>query len=113
MKAFAAWVMQGRMQAIAAATALSLLALLVTPLALLSAAVVMLTVLRQGWREGAVVVGGTLSAMAGLGYLLLGMPLPAVIVGAMMLIPAAVLAGYWGCPDPCVRRSRPLPWAPC
>ncbi|MCB1773092.1 MAG: hypothetical protein KDI88_05710, partial [Gammaproteobacteria bacterium] len=96
MKAFATWVMKGRMQAIIAATVLSLLALLVTPLALLSAAVVMLAVLRQGWREGAVVVGGALSAMAGLGFLLLGMPLAAVLVGAMMLIPAAVLGGVLG-----------------
>ena len=96
MKAFATWVMKGRMQAIVAATVLSLLALLVTPLALLSSAVVMLAVLRQGWHEGAIVVGGTLSAMAGLGFLLLGMPLAAVIVGAMMLVPAAVLGGILG-----------------
>ena len=53
MKAFASWVMKGRMQAVIATTVLALLALLVTPLGLASAAVIMLTVLRQGWQEGA------------------------------------------------------------
>ena len=68
MKAFATWVMKGRMQAVIAATVLAVLALLVTPLALLSAAVVALTVLRQGWREGLLVVG---SALLAIGLLLL------------------------------------------
>ena len=70
MKAFATWIMKGRMQAVVAATVLAVLALLVTPLALLSAAVVILTVLRQGWREGAIVVGSALSLIAGLGDLM-------------------------------------------
>lgn len=66
MKAFATWVMKGRMQAVVAATVLAVLALLVTPLAMLSAAVVVLTVVRQGWREGALVVGSALLAIAAL-----------------------------------------------
>ncbi len=96
MKAFANWVMQGRMQAVIGATVPALLALLVTPLALLSAAVVALTVLRQGPREGALVVGAALAAMAGLGGLLFQMPLATLLIGAMLWLPAGVLGGVMG-----------------
>jgi hypothetical protein len=96
MKSFAVWLMKGRMQAVTAATVLAVLALLVTPLALLSAAVITLTVLRQGWQEGAIVVGASMAAMAGLGFLLLQMPLAAALVGAMIWLPAAVLGGVLG-----------------
>lgn len=96
MKAFATWVMKGRMQAVIAATVLAVLALLVTPLALLSAAVVALTVLRQGWREGLLVVVSALLAIGGLGGLLFQMPLATAIVGAVLWVPAAVLGGVMG-----------------
>lgn len=96
MKAFAKWVMQGRMQAVIAATVLAVLALLVTPLALFSAAVVTLTVLRQGWREGALVVGSALLAIGGLGGLLFQMPVATVLIGAMLWLPAALLGGVLG-----------------
>jgi uncharacterized membrane protein len=96
MKAFANWVMKGRMQAVVAATVLAVLALLVTPLALLSAAVIMLTVQRQGWREGVLVVGSALLAIAGLGGLLFQMPVATLLIGAMLWVPAAVLGGVMG-----------------
>lgn len=96
MKAFATWVMKGRMQAVIAATVLAVMALLVTPLALLSAAVIMLTVLRQGWREGSLVVASALLAIAGLGGLLFQMPVATAIVGAVLWLPAAVLGGVMG-----------------
>lgn len=96
MKAFATWVMKGRMQAVIAATVLAVLALLVTPLALLSAAVVALTVLRQGWREGLLVVVSALLAIGGLGGLLFQMPLATAIVGAVLWVPAAILGGVMG-----------------
>jgi hypothetical protein len=56
----------------------------------------MLTVRRQGWREGGLVVGSALLAMAGLGGLLLQMPIAAAMVGAMIWFPAAVLGGVLG-----------------
>ncbi len=96
MKAFANWVMKGRMQAVVAATVLAVLALLVTPLALVSAAVVVLTVLRQGWREGALVVVSALLAIAGLGGLLFQMPLETALIGATLWLPAALLGGVMG-----------------
>jgi len=96
VKAFAKWVMKGRMQAVIATTVLAVLALLVTPLALLSAAVVMLAVLRQGWREGALVVISALLAIAGLGGLLFQMPIATLLIGAMLWLPAAVLGGVLG-----------------
>lgn len=96
MKAFANWVMKGRMQAVIAATVLAVLALLVTPLALGSAAVITLAVLRQGWREGALVVVSALLAIAGLGGLLFQMPVATLLIGAILWLPAAVLGGILG-----------------
>lgn len=96
MKAFATWVMKGRMQAVIAATVLAVLALLITPLALLSAAVIMLAVLRQGWREGLLVVGSALLAITGLGGLLFQMPLGSLLIGVMLWVPAAVLGAVLG-----------------
>ncbi len=96
MKAFANWVMKGRMQAVIAATVSAVLALLVAPLAMVSSAVVMLAVLRQGWREGLLVVGSALLAIAGLGGLLFQMPIPSLLIGLMLWVPAAVLGGVLG-----------------
>lgn len=96
MKAFASWVMKGRMQAVIAATVLAMLALLVTPLALLSAAVVVLAVLRQGWKEGALVVASALLAIAGLGGLLFQMPLATLLIGGLLWGPAALLGTVMG-----------------
>lgn len=96
MKAFVNWVMRGRMQAVIAATVLAVLALIVTPLSIFSAAVVTLTVLRQGWREGLFVILSALLAIGGLGGLLFQMPLATVLIGMMLWVPAAVLGGVMG-----------------
>jgi uncharacterized membrane protein len=96
MKAFANWVMKGRTQAVIAATVLAVLALLVTPLGLVSAAVIALTVLRQGWKEGALVLGSALLAITGLGGLLFQMPVATLLIGLILWAPAAVLGGVMG-----------------
>lgn len=96
MKSFASWVMQGRMQAVIATTVLAVVALIVTPLALFSAAVVMLAMLRQGWREGLFVVSGGLLAITGLGGLLMQMPLAFALVGLTLWFPAAALGAIMG-----------------
>lgn len=93
MKAFASWVMKGRMQAVIATTVLALLALLVTPLGLVSAAVVVLTVLRQDWKESVLVMGSALLAIAGLGGLLFQMPVATVLIGLVLWAPAALIGG--------------------
>jgi len=96
MKTFANWVMKGRMQAVVVATVLAMLALLVTPLGLISAAVISVTVLRQGWKEGVLVLGSALLAIAGLGGLLFQMPVATLLIGALLWVPAAVLGGVMG-----------------
>ncbi|MGB5468552.1 MAG: hypothetical protein WBM84_20990 [Sedimenticolaceae bacterium] len=96
MKAFASWVMKGRMQAVIAASVLAILALLVTPLGLISAAVIALTVLRQGWREGALVLGTSLAVIAAFGGLLFQMPLATLLMGMILWLPAALLGGVLG-----------------
>ncbi|MGB5198881.1 MAG: hypothetical protein WBR56_03150, partial [Sedimenticolaceae bacterium] len=96
MKAFASWVMKGRMQAVIAASVLAILALLVTPLGLISAAVIALTVLRQGWREGALVLGTSLAVVAAFGGLLFQMPLATLLMGMILWLPAALLGGVLG-----------------
>jgi hypothetical protein len=119
VKAFASWVMKGRMQAVIAATVLAVLALLVTPLGLVSAAVIALTVMRQGWKEGALVLGSALLAIAGLGGLLFQMPIATVLMGLALWAPAALLGGImgqtgslqlgrrlWSCCSTCCWRTR-------
>lgn len=96
MKAFASWVMKGRMQAVIAATVTAVLALIVTPLSIVSAAVITLTVLRQGWREGLFVILSALLAIGGLGGLLFQMPIAAALIGVMLWVPAAVLGAVMG-----------------
>jgi hypothetical protein len=96
MKTFAKWVMKGRMQAVIVATVLAMLALLVTPLGLLSSAVITLAVLRQGWKEGLLVLGSALLAIAGLGGLLFQMPLATLLIGVFLWGPAAVLGAIMG-----------------
>lgn len=96
MKTFANWVMRGRMQAVVVATVLAMLALLVTPLGLISAAVIALTFLRQGWKEGALVLGSALLAIAGLGGLLFQMPAGTLLVGVLLWVPAAALGAIMG-----------------
>ena len=96
MTTFARWMMKGRMQAVIVATVLAMLALLVTPLGLLSAAVITLTVLRQGWKEGALVLVSALLAIAGLGGLLFQMPLATLFFGIGLWVPAAVLGAIMG-----------------
>ena len=96
MKTFANWVMRGRMQAVVVATVLAMLALLVTPLGLVSAAVIALTFLRQGWKEGGLVLGSALLAITGLGGLLFQMPMGTLLVGVLLWVPAAVLGAIMG-----------------
>lgn len=96
MKTFANWVMKGRMQAVVVATVLAMLALLVTPLGLISAAVIALTFLRQGWKEGVLVLGSALLAITGLGGLLFQMPAGTLLVGVLLWVPAAALGAIMG-----------------
>lgn len=91
MKALAAFIMKGRMQAVMVATVFTVLALLITPLGIASSAVVALVVLRNGVREGLliVVLGGV--ALAILGMLIFGQPVSLAIAGMLLWLPMLVL----------------------
>lgn len=86
MRGLAEFAMRGRLNAVSAALALYLLSLLLPPVALVSAAVVALATLRQGIREGALLlcIGAALAAMASAG-----------LFGALWLLPLQ-LALMWG-----------------
>ena len=88
MKALIAWVMKGRTQAIMATTVSGMLALMITPMALISAALVVLATLRNGAREGLLVVLSAGFAIAGLGGLIFNMPLAMAIMGLFLWLPA-------------------------
>ncbi len=92
MKALAAWIMKGRTRAAMAATVFLVLALLVTPLGLLSAAVVGLVTLRHGLREGALVSLLGLVALGLLGALLFGQPMALAFPGLLVWLPLMALA---------------------
>ena len=88
MKALITWVMKGRTQAIMATAVSGMLALMITPMALISAALVVLATLRNGAREGLVVVLSAGFAIAGLGGLIFNMPLAMAIMGLVLWLPA-------------------------
>lgn len=91
-----ALLMKGRTQAIVATVMFGMLALTVTPVAIASAAVVVLATLRNGGREGLLVVVSATLAMAGLGGLMFGMPLALAILGLILWLPAWGLASVLG-----------------
>jgi hypothetical protein len=91
MKGLASLVMRGRMPAIAVATVLAMLSLLIPPLGVLSAAAVALVALRHGMRDGLLVMAGGLLALAGLGGLIFGSPAALVLLGLLMWLPAWAL----------------------
>jgi hypothetical protein len=96
MKGLLTLLMKGRMQAIMAAVVFAILALMVTPLAMLSAAMVMLATLRNGAREGLVVALSATLAIAGLGGLLFNKPIALALLGLMLWAPAWILASILG-----------------
>jgi len=92
MKAVLSFIMRGRMQAVMAAVLLAVLALLITPLSIFSAAVIALVVLRQGIYEGLIVFAMGIVAMALFGILLFGLPLVLAGMGLMLWLPLLALA---------------------
>ena len=91
MKALAAFVMRGRMQATGVASVLVVLALLLTPLGILSAAVIGLVALRQGVREAALVLVMGMLALALLGLFLFGDAVALAMTGALLWLPLVIL----------------------
>lgn len=96
MKGLITLVMKGRMQAIAATVVCAVLGLLITPLSLLSVGLVVLATLRNGPREGLLVVVSASLAMLGLGGLLFQMPIGLALLGLLLWLPAWGLAYVLG-----------------
>mgnify|MGYP000574956222 CR=1 FL=1 len=96
MKRLLTLLMKGRMQAIMATTIFAVLALLVTPLTVISAGMVVLATLRNGAREGLVIALSATLAIAGLGGLLFNMPLALALLGLLLWMPAWGLASILG-----------------
>ena len=91
MKTLAAFIMRGRMQATMVASVLAVLAVLITPLAIGSSAVVGLVTLRHGLREGVLVTLLGLVSLAALGYLLFSQPVVLAVSGAILWVPLVLL----------------------
>ena len=91
MKALAGYVVRGRMQATIAASVLAVLAVLITPLSVFSAAVIGLVALSQGIREGFLVVLMGLVALAVLGWLLFDGPMVLLATGAVLWLPLLLM----------------------
>ena len=91
MKALAGFVVRGRMQATIVASVLAVLAVLITPLSVFSAAVIGLVALSQGIREGFLVVLMGLVALAALGWLLFDGPMVLLATGAVLWLPLLLM----------------------
>jgi len=91
LKVLASVVIRGRMLAAAVAVTLASLALIFTPLVVLSSAAIGLVTLRQGASEGLVVSGIAIAAMAAMGALLFGQPVALALVGVGLWAPALAL----------------------
>ncbi len=91
MKALAGFIVRGRMQATIVASVLAVLAVLITPLSVFSAAVIGLVALSQGIREGFLVTLMGLVALAALGWLLFGEPMVLLATGAVLWLPMLIL----------------------
>jgi hypothetical protein len=92
VRALLALIMRGRAQAITASALCAVLSLLFPPLSYASGAIVGLATLRQGAREGALVVGGSLLLAGVFALLVAGTPAPALAFVAMSWLPAWLIA---------------------
>lgn len=96
MKALAAYVMRGRLQAMLAAAGLAAFSLLLLPLSwpvsFLSGAAISLVVLVQGPKEGVVSALGATAILAVLAMVFFGLPTMAGIYALMVWLPAVLLA---------------------
>ena len=92
MRGIAQFAMRGRMQAVMSVTVLAMLSLLLAPLSILSGAAVALVSLRQGPRDGMLVITMSTVASGVLSYLLFSDILPAIVFALVVWMPVWVLA---------------------
>lgn len=92
MRALLALIMRGRTQAMTASAVFAALSLLMPPLGYVSGAVIGLATLKQGPREGALVIAGSVLLSGVFAALMAGTPAPALAFLGMSWLPAWVLA---------------------
>ncbi len=96
MKGLLTLLMRGRTQAAMGAVVTAMLALLITPFSVVSTGLVVLATLRNGPREGFLVVMLSTLALTVLGMLVFRMPLELGGLGLMLWVPAWALASALG-----------------
>ncbi len=104
MRFLAAFVMRGRLQALAAICGLALASLVLPPLNLISSALLALVALRQGAKKSAWVLLLSLLSLGLGGVLLAGDALEAILYGVLLWLPVWPMALLW-------RETRRLEWA--
>ena len=92
MRALLALMMRGRTHAMTASAVFATLSLLVPPLGYVSGAVIGLATLKQGPREGGLVIAGSVLLAGIFSVLMTGTPLPALVFLGMSWLPAWLLA---------------------
>ena len=92
MRSLAAFIIQGRGQAVVAVAGLAALALVIPPVGLFSSAALALVALRKGALEGVWVLGLATSAAGVLGMVLTGSIYPAMIYGLQLWVPIWLVA---------------------
>jgi len=92
VRSLLALIMRGRTQAMTASAVCAVLSLLLPPLSYVSGSVVGLATLKQGPREGAIVIAGAVLLAGVFSLAMAGTPLPALAFLAMSWLPAWLLA---------------------
>lgn len=92
MRAFAQYIMRGRLQAMLVAVAMAILSLILPPMNYLSSAVIALVTLRRGWQEGLIIVVGAGAVMTVFTFVTPLNPLYAGLFAAVVWLPVWLLA---------------------
>lgn len=93
MRAFLAYVMRGRVEAITASSVCAALSLLIPPISYLSGAIVALATLRNGASEGGLIVAGSAALAGAFTWFMVGTPYPVIAFAAITWLPVWLLAG--------------------
>lgn len=93
MRAIASYIMKGPMQAVLVAVVCGALSLILFPFSHLSGAVIGLVVLRQGMKQGAIVLVASIVVTAIIAVISLGEPYYAIGFATLVWIPIWLLAG--------------------
>lgn len=92
MRAIASYIMRGPFQAVLVTVVCGVLSLILLPFSHLSGAAIALVTLRQGIRQGLIVIGGSMLVTAIIAFIALGQPKYAIGFALIMWLPMLYLA---------------------